>query len=102
MAVRKLKVALAETVEPQFVSVDQAEILTGVSKWTWRSYAYKGTVESCKVGARLLIPLAEIRRVLAEGRRPRVDGLRAGEPSVKGSHRDPDVIDADAEMQKSA
>ena len=102
MSVRKLKIAMAQEVTPEFCSVDQAEIMTGVSKWTWRSYAYQGKVESCKVGSRLLIPIAEIRRVIAEGRRPRIDGLRAGEPSVKASHRDPDVISTDAEMQESA
>jgi hypothetical protein len=74
MAVRKSKGALkvlADQVQAEYVSVDQAEIMTGVSRWTWRQYAYRGHMESCKVGARLLIPISEIRRVIAEGRRPR-------------------------------
>lgn len=83
MAVRQTKVAMAELIQPEYVSVDQAEILTGVSKWTWRAYAYKGKVESCKVGVRLLIPLSEVRRVIAEGTRPRIDGKAAGEVSSK-------------------
>jgi hypothetical protein len=102
MSVRKLKIAMAQAVQPEFVSVDQAEILTGVSKWTWRAYAYKGTVESCKVGARLLIPITEIRRVIAEGRRPRVDGLAAGEPSAKGANRYPSVTGTDTAVQARA
>lgn len=102
MPVLKLKKAMAEKVQPEYVSVDQAEILSGVSRWTWRQHAYRGKIESAKVGSRLLIPIAEIRRVIAEGTRPRVDGLRAGEPSAKRSHRDPDVIATDTEMRESA
>jgi hypothetical protein len=102
MSVRKLKIAMAESVQPEYVSVDQAEILTGVSKWTWRAYAYKGTVESCKVGARLLIPITEIRRVISEGRRPRVDGLPAGAPSHKTTHRYPGVTGTDTAVQADA
>jgi hypothetical protein len=76
MPVRRLKKLMAETVQPEFMSVDQAEILTGVSRWTWRGYAYAGKVESCKVGARLLIPITEIRRIIAEGTRPRAGGMK--------------------------
>jgi hypothetical protein len=69
---------MAETVQPKYVSVDQAEIITGVSRWTWRAYAYQGKVESCKVGARLLIPVSEVSRLIAEGTRPRVISPEAG------------------------
>ena len=61
-------------IEREYLGVGEAEVLTGISRWTWRSYAYKGVVESVKVGKRLLIPLAEIRRILAEGCRPRLGG----------------------------
>jgi hypothetical protein len=63
-------------VEPMYVGVDGAETMTGVSRWTWRAYCYEGRVESTKVGTRLLIPLSEIHRVLAEGTRPRGKGER--------------------------
>ena len=76
MAVRKLNVAMAEDVKPEYISVDQAEIITGVSRWTWRAYAYKGRVGSLKVGTRLLIPITEIRRVLSEAYRPPVEAPR--------------------------
>jgi hypothetical protein len=59
-------------VEKEFLSVVEAETLSGMSRWSWRSWAYKGTISSTKVGKRLLIPLTEVRRVLAEGTRPRL------------------------------
>jgi excisionase family DNA binding protein len=60
-----------EAVTPKFVSVAEAEQLTGVSRWTWRQMCYSGRIESIKIGRRLLISLSEIDRVVAEGRRPR-------------------------------
>lgn len=58
----------------KLASVKEAEIETGVSQWTWRNLAYSGKVESIKIGTRLLIPVSEIERVIAEGRRPRAAG----------------------------
>ncbi len=72
MGIRQRKKEMAATVRPEFCSVDEAQILTGISRWTWRDYAREGKIDSLKVGARLLIPLSEIRRVLEEGYRPRV------------------------------
>jgi hypothetical protein len=60
-------------VEPELVGVNDAEIMTGLSRWTWRAWAYQGRVASVKAGRRLLIPVAEIRRVIAEGTRPRME-----------------------------
>jgi hypothetical protein len=57
-------------IEAKFVGVDGAEARTGISRWTWRRMAYSSRIASCKVGKRLLIPIAEIDRVLAEGYRP--------------------------------
>jgi hypothetical protein len=104
MAIRKALKRTAETltpaikrvdaVVPEYMGVDEAEILSGISRWTWRQYAYRGRVESRKVGARLLIPLSEIRRILSENIRPRIDGLAAGEPSVKTCQRDRSVTGA--------
>ena len=56
--------------KPAYVGVDDAEVMSGLSKWTWRKYAYEGRVASTKVGRRLLIPVAEIERIMAEGLRP--------------------------------
>jgi predicted transcriptional regulator of viral defense system len=60
--------------EREYVTVDEAEQLSAVSKWFWRRAAYSGAIESVKVGRRLIIPLAEVQRVLAEGKRPRLPG----------------------------
>ena len=57
-------------VEPEFVSVIEAEAMTGRSRWSWRRDAYTRRSASTKVGKLLLIPVSEIRRVLNEGMRP--------------------------------
>jgi helix-turn-helix protein len=72
VGIRQRKKELAATVQPEFVSVDEAEILTGISRWTWRDYAREGKIDSTKVGARVLVPLREIRRLLEESYRPRI------------------------------
>jgi hypothetical protein len=59
--------------QPEYVSVDTAEIMTDRSRWSWRKDAYAGRIASCKVGRRLLIPLTEIQRVMSEGMRPRAE-----------------------------
>lgn len=65
--------ALNVKVEPEYVSVQGAETMTGRSRWSWRRDAYDGKIASVKLGAKLLIPIAEIRRVIAENTRPRVE-----------------------------
>jgi hypothetical protein len=52
-------------------SVDEAEERSGLSRWTWRKYARDRKVDSVKAGKRLLIPVAEIDRIMQEGTRPR-------------------------------
>jgi hypothetical protein len=101
MTSKKAKLALMEAVEPQYASVDQCEILTDVSRWTWRRMAYDGRIESVKVGARLLIPLSEVRRVVEEGTRPRSDGKAAGEPSQK-AQRYPATTETDTAVTARA
>lgn len=72
--------AVIAKVEPELVSVQSAEIMTGRSRWSWRRDAYEGKVESVKIGSKLLIPIAEVRRVISENTRPRLDNSvnRAG------------------------
>jgi hypothetical protein len=57
--------------EPELVDVKGAEIITGRSRWSWRRDAYSGKIASVKIGSKLLIPIVEIKRVVAEGTRPR-------------------------------
>ncbi len=59
-------------VEPEYVSVQGAETMTGRSRWSWRRDAYEGKIASVKLGVKLLIPISEIRRVIAENTRPAV------------------------------
>ena len=56
--------------EQKYLGVSEAEEVTGVSKWTWRRWAYDGKVASVKFGKRLLIPTTEIDRLVAENTRP--------------------------------
>jgi hypothetical protein len=64
--------AIIAKVEPEYVSVQGAETITGRSRWSWRRDAYEGKIASVKLGAKLLIPISEIRRVIAENLRPRL------------------------------
>lgn len=60
--------------EAEFLGVAEAETRTGVSRWTWRRWAYDGKIASVKLGRRLLIPTAEIQRIIDRGMRPAVEG----------------------------
>jgi excisionase family DNA binding protein len=62
--------------EVQFLGVAEAEARTGVSRWTWRRWAYDGKIASVKLGKRLLIPTAEIERIIERGMRPAIEGGR--------------------------
>lgn len=86
MPVRELKNVLAKTVERKFYSVDEAEMLTGISRWTWRDWIAAGKIDSFKLGARVLIPQEEIDRVLREGFRARKPDLQ------KRSHKAKEAV----------
>ena len=62
-----------QAITPEYVGVDQAELMSGLSRWTWRHYAYAGKIASVKAGKRLLIPVSEIRRLMNEGYRPALE-----------------------------
>jgi hypothetical protein len=57
-------------IEREWVGVDEAEILTGRSRWSWRRDAYEGRIGSTKVGRRLLLRLSDIRQAMDAGYRP--------------------------------
>jgi hypothetical protein len=65
--------AVIAKVEPELLSVQSAEIMTGRSRWSWRRDAYSGKIAGVKLGAKLLIPISEVRRVIAENTRPRLN-----------------------------
>lgn len=60
-------------VKREYLRVDQAELMSGVSRWTWRRWAYSNKIASVKAGKRLLIPLSEFDRVMSEGYRPAIE-----------------------------
>lgn len=72
----EILMAVLAKVEPELVSVQSAEIMTGRSRWSWRRDAYEGKIASVKLGAKLLIPISEVRRVIAENTRPRLQDAR--------------------------
>ena len=57
-----------------YLSVGEAENMTGVSRWTWRRWAYDGKIASVKLGKRLVIPTSEIERLVAQNTRPALEG----------------------------
>ena len=54
----------------KLLGVDKAEALYGLSRWTLRRWAYDGKIASVKMGRRLMIPVEELERLVAEGTRP--------------------------------
>jgi excisionase family DNA binding protein len=61
-----------QKMEAQYLGVAEAEAKTGVSRWTWRRWAYDGKISSVKLGKRLLIPVCEIEHLVAANTRPRL------------------------------
>lgn len=55
---------------PRLLSVADAQVRYGISKWTWREWAYEGKIASVKLGRRLMIPVDECERLVREGMRP--------------------------------
>jgi len=70
-----MKSAAQRKIEPELLGMEEAEIMTGRSRWSWRRDCYSGAVASVKIGRRLFVPIAEVRRVIAESTRPRL-GMR--------------------------
>jgi hypothetical protein len=60
-------------IEQELLGVADAEEMTGRSRWSWRRDCYSGAITSVKIGRRLLIPIAEVRRVIAENTQPRLE-----------------------------
>jgi Helix-turn-helix domain len=60
-------------VSEPLLGLEDAEASTGISRYTWRRWAYDRKVSSVKLGKRLLIPVSEIDRLIAEGMRPKIE-----------------------------
>jgi hypothetical protein len=59
-------------IEPELLGMADVEAMTGRSRWSWRRDCYSGAIASVKIGRRLFVPIAEVRRVIAENTRPRL------------------------------
>jgi|SRR5208283_1497625 len=58
--------------EPAYGSFADAALLSGMSHWWWRKQERLGTITVVRLGPRkVLVPLSEVKRVLAEGTKPR-------------------------------
>jgi excisionase family DNA binding protein len=51
------------------LSIEKAGDLIGISPWTVRHHLRTGKIGSVRIGRRILIEPAEIRRIVKEGRR---------------------------------
>ena len=60
-------------IKAEYLGVTEAESMTGVSRWTWRRWAYDGKIASVKLGKRLVIPASEIERLIAKNTRPALE-----------------------------
>ena len=63
-------------IQPELLGMTDAEAMTGRSRWSWRRDCYSGAVASVKIGRRLFVPISEVRRVIAENTRPRVQSTK--------------------------
>jgi hypothetical protein len=68
-----MQVTRQRNIEPELLGMADAEQMTGRSRWSWRRDCYSGAVASVKIGRRLFVPIAEVRRVIAESTRPRLE-----------------------------
>lgn len=56
----------------KLLSIETCAELTSLSPWTIRKWIQDGKIQSNKLGARRLIALSEVRRLIAESTVPRV------------------------------
>ena len=52
---------------PLAVGINEAARLIGLSPHTIRAYERRGLIKATRLGARVLIPVAELRRLIDEG-----------------------------------
>jgi len=56
--------------EPLAVSIEEAARMLHLSKYTVRAYERKGLIKSTRIGRRIIIPIAELKRIAEEGLSP--------------------------------
>ncbi len=68
-----MEIKVQRKIEPELLGMVDAESMTGRSRWSWRRDCYSGAIASVKIGRRLFVPVSEVRRVIAESTRPRLE-----------------------------
>ncbi|MFL6212044.1 MAG: helix-turn-helix domain-containing protein [Pyrinomonadaceae bacterium] len=58
-------------IEDRLVNIKDAAEILAISPWTVRAWIAQSKITSAKMGTRRLIPESEIKRLLADGMRPR-------------------------------
>jgi predicted site-specific integrase-resolvase len=64
--------------EPDVVTIHEFARRLSVSVATARVWAYRGRIDTVRVGSRLQVPSGEILRIIAAGLRPRVSSGENG------------------------
>jgi predicted site-specific integrase-resolvase len=62
-----MRTSVTEPMERLAVSFEEAAKLLPLSIYTLRLYERRGMIKSCRVGRRVMIPMAEIKRIATEG-----------------------------------
>lgn len=65
-----LRDAMIHGAVDRWISVDEAQAITGRSKWSWRRDVYASKIGSSRVGRRLFLRLSDVNRVMEAGYRP--------------------------------
>ena len=73
---RTMQSKVDRKIQTELLGMADAEAMTGRSRWSWRRDCYSGAVASVKIGRRLFVPIAEVRRVIAENTRPRLQDAK--------------------------
>jgi excisionase family DNA binding protein len=77
MQIRSITQGIQSAEPEKLLSIEACAEMTSLSAWTIRKWIQTGKIRSNKLGARRLVPLSEIRRLIADSAVPRLD--------VKGS-----------------
>ena len=70
--------------EQLLFNIEESAQILKLSKFTVRFYVQKELIKVIRIGSRVLIPLAEIKRIVEEGLRPNLEmipNLKKGEIS---------------------
>lgn len=57
----------------RMIGVAPAAEVLGISVWTLRTWCYRGSCSSFKIGGRLMLEEAEVERIMSDAERPRLE-----------------------------